>query len=135
MSENKTIYRRILKDYFENDDETVLEELYAANHVNHFLGVNGAQAWKQFMVPFREGFPDLHFTIHFQMADDDKVLNCWTAHTTHTGAFMGIPASGKKVSFNGMSVARIEDGKMVEEWSLVDMFSLMQQLEVIPSME
>ena len=61
MSENKTIYRRILKDYFENDDETVLEELYAANHVNHFLGVNGAQAWKQFMVPFREGFPDLHF--------------------------------------------------------------------------
>ena len=132
--ENKTIYLRTLKEYFEGGDEAVLEALYADNHVNHFVGVKGAEEWKQFMVPFRVGFSDLHFAVHFQMADEDKVLNCWTAHATHTGDLMGIPATGKKVSFNGMSAARIEDGKVVEEWSSLDMFSLMQQLGAIPPM-
>ena len=68
------------------------------------------------------------------MADEDKVLNCWTAYATHSGDLMGIPATGKNVSFNGMSVGRIEDGKVVEEWTLMDMFSLMQQLGMIPPM-
>ena len=68
------------------------------------------------------------------MADEDRVLNCWTANATHSGDLMGIPVTGKNVSFNGMSVGRIEDGKVVEEWTLMDMFSLMQQLRVIPPM-
>jgi steroid delta-isomerase-like uncharacterized protein len=130
--ENKAIYLRGLKEYFEGGDEAVLEALYPDNHVNHFLGVNGAEAWKQFNVPFREGFTGLHFTVHFQMADEDKVLNCWTAQATHSGDLMGIPASGKEVSFNGMSVGRIEDGKVVEEWTVLDMFGLLQQLGAIP---
>ena len=50
--QNKTIYLRTLKEYFEGGDEAVLEALYADTHVNHFVGVNGAEAWKQFMAPF-----------------------------------------------------------------------------------
>jgi steroid delta-isomerase-like uncharacterized protein len=132
--ENKNIYSRLLKEYFQDGDEAVIDALYADNHVNQFVGVNGAEAWKKFMVPFQVGLPDLQFTLHFQMADGDKVMNCWTGNATHTGDFMGIAATGKKVSFNGMSVARIENGKVVEEWTVLDMFSLMQQLGAIPSM-
>jgi steroid delta-isomerase-like uncharacterized protein len=132
--ENKAIYLRILKDFFEGGDAAVIDELYDDKHVNHFMGINGAEAWKQFMVPWRTAYPDVHFELHFQMADGDKVLNSWTAHGTHTGELMGIPATGKKTSFSGISIARIKDGKVIEEWSVMDMFSLMQQLGVIPAM-
>jgi steroid delta-isomerase-like uncharacterized protein len=127
-TDNKTIYLRLLNEYFAGGNEAVLDATYAENHVNHFVGVNGAQAWKQFMIPFQAAFPDLHFTMHFQMAERDKVLNCWTAHATHRGDFMGIPATGKQVAYNGLSVGRLEGGKVVEEWTLLDMFGLMQQL-------
>ena len=83
---------------------------------------------EQFLIPFQAAFPDLHFTVHFQMAESDKVLNCWTAHATHRGDFMGIPATGRQVAYNGMSVGRLEGGQVVEEWTLLDMFGLMQQL-------
>ena len=130
--DNKAIYLRLLNDYFAGGDEAVLDTTYAENHVNHFAGVNGAEAWKKFMIPFRAAFPDLHFTVHFQIAEGDKVLNCWTAHATHSGDFMGIPATGRKVAYNGMSVGRMTDGKVVEEWTVMDMFALLQQIGALP---
>jgi predicted ester cyclase len=132
-TDNKAIYLRILNEYFGADNEAVLDAFYAENHVNHFVGVNGAQAWKQFMVPMRAAFPDLHFTVYFQMAEGDKVMNCWTAHATHAGNFMDVPPTGKQVAYNGISAARMEGGKVVEEWTVMDMVSLMQQVGVIPS--
>jgi steroid delta-isomerase-like uncharacterized protein len=131
-TDNKAIYLRLLNDYFAGGDEAVLDATYAPNHVNHFVGVDGAEAWKKFMVPFRAAFPDMHFTVHFQMAEGDKVLNCWTAHATHRGDFMGIPPTGKEVAYNGMSVGRLENGRIVEEWTVMDLMALMQQLGAIP---
>lgn len=125
---DKTLYLRLLNEYFASGNEVVLDATYAENHVNHFVGINGAQAWKQFMIPWRVALPDLHYTVHFQMAEGDKVLNCWTAHATHTGDFLGIPATGTTVAFNGISIGRFEGGKVVEEWTVLDMFGLMQQL-------
>jgi steroid delta-isomerase-like uncharacterized protein len=133
-TDNKTIYLRILNEYFAGGDETVLDAFYADNHVNHFVGVNGAAAWKQFIIPFRVAFPDMHFTVHFQMADGDKVLNCWTAHATHRGDFMGVPATGRQVNYNGLSVGRFQNGKVVEEWTVMDMLALLQQIGAVPSM-
>ena len=56
-TDNKTIYMRILNEYFSGGNEAVLDEFYADNHVNHSVGVNGAQAWKQYMIPFQAAFP------------------------------------------------------------------------------
>lgn len=133
-AENKAIYRRILKEYFEEGNEAVADELYPPNHVNYTMNIRGPEEWKQFMVPFRIALPDLHFSLEDQLAEGDKVMNRWTAHGTHKGEFMGIPPTGREVTVVGMSVARIVDGKIVEEWSLIDMFSLLQQLGVIPPM-
>lgn len=132
-TDNKAIYLRLLNEFFAGGNEAVLEATYAKNHVNHFVGVNGVAAWKQFVIPFRAAFPDMRFTVHFQMADGDKVLNCWTAHATHSGDFMGIPATGRQVAYNGMSVGRMEGGKVVEEWTVMDMFALLQQIGAIPA--
>ena len=132
-TDNKQTYLRLLNEYFAGGNEAVLDATYAGNHVNHFVGVNGAPAWKAFVAPFRVAFPDMHFTVHFQMEDGDKVVNCWTAHATHRGDFMGIPATGREVAYNGISIARFEEGKVVEEWTVMDMLALMQQLGAVPA--
>jgi steroid delta-isomerase-like uncharacterized protein len=134
MSEvNKDIYRRILMEFFEEDKEATAYELYPVDHVNHTLKVHGPDEYKQFVAPWRPAFPDLKFTLEDQIAEGDKVMNRWTARATHTGDFMGIPATGNQLTFLGISIGRIIDGKIVEEWTLMDMYSLFQQLGVIPS--
>ena len=47
--------------------------------------------------------------------------------------FMGIPATGRQVAYNGLSVGRLEDGKVVEEWTVMDMLALMQQIGAAPA--
>jgi predicted ester cyclase len=133
--ENKLIYQRLFDEYWAGDDENVLEALVAENHINHTLGVNGPAGYKEFMKPFREGLPDFHFITHFQLGDGDYVISVWTGVATHTGPFMGVPATFKEVSFSGACIARLENGKVVEEWSYPDMFSLMTQIGAISQPE
>jgi predicted ester cyclase len=130
---NKDIYRRILIEYFQNGDEAVLYELYPANHVNHSNNVHGPDEWKQHMASFRAAFSDPHYTIDFQIAEGDMIMNYWTLRQTHTGELWGIPASGKEVTISGMSVGRIVDGKIVEEWTVVDLFRMMLQIGAVYS--
>jgi predicted ester cyclase len=64
------------------------------------------------------------------LADGDCVSARFTQSGTQTGELMGIPPTGKKVSFTEIGILRIADGKIVESWYDVDMARLMQQLGV-----
>ena len=77
------------------------------------------------------GFPDYQTVIEDIIAEGDKVAARIRMTGTHTGPFMGIPASGRKVDFTGMYIARIEGGKIVEHWSEEDALSLMRQIGVM----
>lgn len=68
------------------------------------------------------------------IAEGDKVVDRWTMRATHTGPFMNMPPTGKQVTFTGMDIARVENGKIVEYWHQQDGLGLLQQLGVIPSM-
>ncbi len=63
-------------------------------------------------------------------AEGDRVAIRWTATATHTGELMGIPATGKSVSMNGIMIDRWVNGKVAEHWEQLDMMGLMQQLGV-----
>jgi predicted ester cyclase len=61
------------------------------------------------------------------------VVERWTAHATHRGEFMGIPATNKQVTVAGIDIYRYADGKRVETWREWDTLGLMQQLGRVPS--
>ena len=67
------------------------------------------------------------------IAEGDKIVGRVTLTGTHQGELMGIPATGKKVSFSEIHIVRISNGKVVEHWEVADTMSMMQQLGVIPS--
>ena len=91
-------------------------------------GIEGAKAAHHIMLT---GFPDYQTIIDDLFAEGDKVAARITMTGTHTGSFMGIPATSKHVSFTGIYIARIANGKIVEHWGEEDGVSLLQQLGVM----
>ena len=81
------------------------------------------------------GFPDLHITVDDVIAEGDKVVKRWTARCTHTGEWMGIPATGSKLVVKGIEIFRIADGKIEEVWAEMDVLGMLRQLGVIPPAE
>ncbi len=95
--------------------------------------VQGLEAAKQFDTMLRGAFPDIHFTVEDQIAETDKVVTRWTARGTHRGQLMGIPATNRSVTWAGITIHRIADGRVAESWVSSDALGLMQQLGVSPT--
>ena len=91
-------------------------------------GEKGPEALKQVISYFRSTFPDLKITIDEIVADKDKVAWKWTAHATHQGEIFGIPPTNEIVTFSGIIIDKIIDGKIVKRWGIWDRLGLKQQL-------
>ena len=83
---------------------------------------------KAYFAAFRRAVPDLHAQVHDMLADGDKVVTRKTFHGTHTGEFMGLPATGNAISVDVIDIVRVRDGKFVEHWNVLDTLALMRQM-------
>lgn len=130
---NKNIVRRYQEIYNNNDldrlTEVVSEDLLTPKilpGIPH--GLEGAKAAHRIMLA---GFPDYQTVIEDMIAEGEKVAARIKMTGTHTGEFMGIPATGKQVEFTGIYVVRIANDKIVEHWGEEDSVSLLGQLGVL----
>ena len=133
IEENKEIIRRYQEIYNRNDldalGEVVSENLLTPRIMPGIpTGIEGAKAAHRIMLA---GFPDYQTTIDDLFAEGDKVAARITMSGTNTGSFMGSSPTGRRVSFTGIYIARIENGKIVEHWGEEDGISLLQQLGVL----
>lgn len=130
-SNNKAKFRLLYKEILNKGKLELFEELCAPNFVKHAIppakdfGIEGS---KQSVLMLRKAFPDIKYTVEDMIKEGDKVVARWTAHGTHKGDFMGIPPTGKQVTFTGIEIIRVEVDKAVEEWEELDRAGLMQQL-------
>lgn len=130
IEENKKIVHRYQEIYNRNDldalSEVMSEDLLTPKIMPGIpTGIEGAKAAHRIMLA---GFPDYQTIIDDLLAEGDKVAARITMSGTNTGSFMGIPLTGKRVSFTGIYIARIANGKIVEHWGEEDSVSLLQQL-------
>ena len=123
VEENKTLVRRQQAELWNHTgDLDAAAELFAPDRVEDA---------KQEAASVRRGFPDLESTIEDLIAERDKVVAHWRAQATHQGEYMGIPPTGNRVNFTGISIYRIEGGQIAESWGVSDLLGLMQQLGAI----
>jgi len=138
--ENKALTRRsweiVAKASLETLDDA-LQEVYTHTIVMHEPDedVRGIEGMKQFVSMIRSALPDLRITLEEDIAEGDKVVSRWRAQGTHQGELMGIAPTGNEVAITGITIHRIEDGKIVEEWENWDALGLMQQIGAVPSPE
>jgi steroid delta-isomerase-like uncharacterized protein len=140
MEQNKEIVKRILKEFWRDGNTAVLDQLLAADIINHELSkepLSGRDAYKEWATGFRgvtaTGFPDLEIAADALVAEGDLVAKRWTFRGTHTGEYMGLPASGRRVVMTGITIYRITGGQVRETWWNYDALGLMQQLGAIPA--
>ena len=93
----------------------------------------GAAGIRELIAMVDTGFTDFGFQIEDAIAEGDKVVFRVSESATHNGEMMGIPGTGKKISWTGIHIFRIEDGKIAEHWREQDMLGFMQQMGAVES--
>lgn len=92
----------------------------------------GLAGLKEGMTEFRTAFPDMKFTVKDITSDGDMIWAHYNMSGTNTGAFMGMPATGKKVDVNGMELVKLTNGKCTDHWNYDEGAKMMQQLGMMP---
>lgn len=133
--ENKRLMRRFVEEFQSGGNESVAEELLAADFVDHspFPGVSpDREGVKRLFAALRAAFPDLRAVIHDQLAEGDRVATRKTFRGTHRGEFLGISPTGRMVTFDVVDIVRIDKGRIAEHWNVVDLMGLLQQIGMTP---
>ena len=138
QARNKATVSRFVDDVIGTRDAEVIsktiDELVEPDVLIHMpmpIQATGAQALKQVWAMLLRGLPDVHVTVEDLIAEGDKVVNRNTVTGTHQGEYMGLPPTGKSITYNEIFIFRFANGRIAEMWGVVDVFSQMKQLGVI----
>ena len=134
MSEqNKALVRRVVEELVNKGNFSLLDELVDSDYTYYepTVGeIQGRDGYRSLVSMYRSAFPDVTLTINEQIAEGDKVVTHWTARGTHQGELMGVPATGKQVTVQGVVISRIENGKLIQDFETYDVHGMMRQLGV-----
>ena len=131
-AENKTLVADFIGRLFTKGDLTAVDDVLSEGFVDHdppFGGPSDREGMRTAGAMFRSAFPDWHSELQQMVAEEDIVVERFTASGTHTGVdIMGVAASGLAVHLPGINIFRIADGRIVERWGRLDDLSLLRQL-------
>ncbi|HEX9417131.1 MAG TPA: ester cyclase [Gaiellaceae bacterium] len=134
---NKSIVRRAIEEPWKGNLD-IVDELFASDYVGHDPSLpeqlRGPGDVKEFISTYRGAYPDAQVTVETQIAEGDMVATRWTARGTHKGELMGIEPTGKQVSVSGLTLSRVQNGKIVEGFQNWDALGMMKQLDAIPEL-
>ena len=132
--ENKALVRRS----WATDDPDVLDETYTPDAVWHLPDreIQGTEQFKQYVTEYSTAFPDGSVSVEDEIAEGEKVVNRFTLRGTHQGETEEFgPPTGRQVELKGITISRVEGGKIVEEWQAYDNLGVMQQLGLAPEQQ
>lgn len=132
IEKNKKAVLRFNKEFIEQGNIDSFKELIADDVINHSAPA-GSSKGPDGMLYFlnnilRKGFPNMKVEILDQVAEGDKVTSRKAIYATHSGEFMGIQPSNKKVTIHVIDIIRLRDGKYVEHWGSSNLGEIIAQL-------
>ena len=134
QEQNKATAKRAFEEILSKGHFELADQLYAKDFVNHGIRRNATlEQDRAALKGWHQAFSDVVMEPQKLIAEGDLVTVYWIARGTNTGTGNGLPATGKKVELSGITIWRIVDGKIKEEWSAFDQLAMMQQLGLLPS--
>ena len=130
---NKQVVRRWFDEVWNKRDASAISRMFAAERVARGLteggqDLVGPERFLAFHQAFMNAFADLHITMDDLIEEDDRIAARWHCTGTLTGTGLGIPPTGKRMTMNGMSIARVQNGRIIEAWNTVDFLGMHRQL-------
>jgi steroid delta-isomerase-like uncharacterized protein len=132
VEDNKQVAHRFYQEVINARNLDALDQLLKPDGVDHTFGSQSVEQAKQFFGMVYQAFPDLHAEVHDVIAEGELVASRVTYTGTHQGEFLGIPATGKQITTNGIALIRIQDSRQAEHWGGPDMLSFLTQLGILP---
>jgi steroid delta-isomerase-like uncharacterized protein len=135
LERNKALVRRMNEEIWNKGNLEMMDEMFSADIVRHFLPdgseTKGLDELRDRVRNHRKAFPDWKEEIRLIIAEGDLVAIQFTSTGTNTGSFLGNAPTGKQIQTNEMSIFRIVDDEIVEQWLIPDLLSLNQQLGLV----
>lgn len=140
IDENRTVSRRLLDEVWNRGNLAVVDELVGSEYVGHDVytpggAFYGPEGLKEHFAVLRSAIPDAHIAIEDVLAEGDRTVARFTLSGTHSGSLMGIPPTGRSVRFSALLLSRFAYGRIVEEWGIAELLSLLQQIGTLPTPE
>lgn len=135
IEENKRIARRIFEEVLNQGYFSVAGELVSDDYRHHPAPPGlpaGVQGFLAIMAMYHTGIPDLQTVVEDMIGEGDRVTVRFSGTGTHSGDFMGIVPTGKKIRATGMAWLRFENGRVVEEWSELNSLEMLMQIGALP---
>jgi steroid delta-isomerase-like uncharacterized protein len=132
--ENKQLLRRWFDEVWNKGRADAIEEMFDQNGIAHGLSddlanpIKGPRDFRPFHTLFREAFPNMVIVIEDMVAEGDKVAARCSVRAKHEGDFQGRAATQSPVEFTGITIVRIDKGKIVEAWNNFDFMTMHKQI-------
>jgi len=142
--ENKAVVGRLIQEFFNEKKLAVADEICTQECAIHDPrcpeGMYGPGLVKALGAMYQQGFPDLEYTIQDTICEGDKVVTRWKARCTHQGELqmsetLTLPATGKALKMNGITICRVTGGKIADIWQQIDMLDVYLQVGAVSMVE
>lgn len=129
----KQMLHRVIEEGINNGDQTVFRDLLSEDFESHgFHVAEGPLGYSEITKQFKALLPDFKITIKDIIAEGNKVASRGVVSGTHSGSYLDIEPTGRQVSIPYMDLWRIENGKFVEGWTILDILRLLRELGIVP---
>jgi predicted ester cyclase len=133
--DNERLVRRFVEEFCNGRRAEVADEIIAADYVSHgpqsppAIGPDGVRERTAIYQDTLDG----HWEIQELVSAGDRVVARWIGSGTHQGELMGVAPTGAGIAVDAISIFRIADGKIAEEWTVWDALGLLQQVGAVPA--
>jgi len=130
----KTLAHEWFEEVWNQGSSDAIERLFAADGIAHGLAdvaghePVGPAGFKPFHKMFRDAFPDLRIEVMDTICEGDKIAVRCAVTGTHLGETLGMSSTGRRINITGMTILRIEGGKIAEAWNNFDFATMNRQL-------
>ena len=134
-AENETLVRRFFEEFCNGRRGELAEELVSEDYLSHgpqAPPAEGPDGVRERVAVYQEAL-DGHWNVEEIISTGDRVVARWTGTGTHRGELMGVQPTGRPISVDAISLFRIADGRIAEEWTVWDALGLLQQVGAVPA--
>jgi predicted ester cyclase len=139
IESNKAVVRRYFEEALMHPEiyDEILDPGFHIRSIHHATinpegEESGPAVYKAAAEWLRFVWKSPYFTVDEMIAEDDRVMTRWTFHGTQQGEFLGIPPTNKGITYSGINIFQVVDGKLIQGWDIFDRLWLWQQLDVLP---
>ena len=128
LEQNKAVIRRFYAEVVNGRKDELIDEMIAEDFDDHAARDKGREHFKTLYHVMIRIFPDIQASLQDLIAEGDEVVARVEFTATQADSFRGFPATNRQITYSGMDIFRIKDGKLTERWAQRDFLGMLERL-------